>query len=92
MSPVTEMDECPSMSATALMWTPASSQPTAALWRSVWTPPSTPAALAASSMTPAHRSAFDVAGTASWRERALNARKGIPGAVKDREARIADPG
>jgi len=41
---------------------------------------------------PAHRSAFDVAGTASWRERALNARKGIPGAVKDREARIADPG
>src|SRR5271166_7171387 len=46
------MDECPSMSATALICTPASSQPTAADCRRVCTPtPATPAASAASSMT-----------------------------------------
>jgi hypothetical protein len=43
MSPVIEMLEWPSRSATALMW-PCSSQPTAAECRRVWTPmSSTPA-------------------------------------------------
>jgi hypothetical protein len=52
MSPVTAMDEWPSRSATALIWTPASSQATAALCRSVCrSTPSTPALAAATSTT-----------------------------------------
>src|SRR6476646_2969699 len=51
-SPVTEIEACPSRSATALMCTPDSSQDTAALCRSVCTPtPSAPAVLAAPSIT-----------------------------------------
>ncbi len=37
-SPVMLMDECPSRSDTAFMWTPDSSQPVATEWRNVWTP------------------------------------------------------
>ena len=51
-SPVIEMELCPSRSATALICTPDSSQPKAAECRRVCAPtPSTPAALAATSMT-----------------------------------------